>query len=133
MFVSLDLVLFYVFWEVMLIPMYFLIGVWGGERRIYAAIKFFIYTMVGSLLMLGAASSSFTYPNGADSFDLVQITQRLAAGRLSLFARRRNSCSSWRSSWPSPSRCPCSRSTPGCRTRTSRRRPLDRSSWPACC
>ncbi|BBB32771.1 NADH-quinone oxidoreductase subunit M [Thermotomaculum hydrothermale] len=50
--VALDLFLFYVFWEVMLIPMYFIIGVWGGERRIYAAIKFFIYTMAGSLLML---------------------------------------------------------------------------------
>jgi len=51
-FVSLNLFLFYVFWEVMLIPMYFLIGIWGGPRRIYATIKFFIYTMVGSLLML---------------------------------------------------------------------------------
>src|SRR5438094_5192316 len=52
--VSLDLFLFYVMWEVMLIPMYFIIGVWGGENRIYAAIKFFIYTMFGSLLMLVA-------------------------------------------------------------------------------
>lgn len=53
-FVSLDLFLFYVFWEVMLIPMYFLIGIWGGKNRLYAAIKFFIYTFVGSLLMLVA-------------------------------------------------------------------------------
>jgi NADH-quinone oxidoreductase subunit M len=53
-FVALDLFLFYVFWEAMLIPMYFLIGVWGGKRRIYAAVKFFIYTMIGSLLMLVA-------------------------------------------------------------------------------
>jgi NADH-quinone oxidoreductase subunit M len=51
-FVALDLFLFYVMWEVMLIPMYFIIGVWGGERRLYAAIKFFIYTFLGSLLML---------------------------------------------------------------------------------
>lgn len=51
-FVALDLFLFYVFWEAMLIPMYFLIGGWGGEQRIYAAVKFFIYTMAGSLLML---------------------------------------------------------------------------------
>jgi len=51
-FLSLDLFLFYIFWEVMLIPMYFLIGIWGGTERIYAALKFFIYTMVGSLLML---------------------------------------------------------------------------------
>src|SRR5919108_4913598 len=53
-FVSLDLFLFYVFWEVMLVPMYFLIGVWGGPRRIYAALKFVVYTMAGSLLMLVA-------------------------------------------------------------------------------
>ena len=53
-FVSLDLFLFYVFWEVMLVPMYFIIGVWGGKGRLYASIKFFLYTMVGSLLMLVA-------------------------------------------------------------------------------
>jgi NADH-quinone oxidoreductase subunit M len=53
-FVSLDIFLFYVFWEVMLIPMYLLIGIWGGQRRLYASIKFVIYTMVGSLLMLVA-------------------------------------------------------------------------------
>ena len=53
-FLALDLFLFYVMWEVMLIPMYFIIGIWGGERRIYASIKFFIYTMVGSMLMLAA-------------------------------------------------------------------------------
>jgi NADH-quinone oxidoreductase subunit M len=53
-FLSLDLVLFYVMWEVMLVPMYFIIGIWGGERRFYASMKFFIYTMVGSLLMLVA-------------------------------------------------------------------------------
>ena len=53
-FVAKDLFLFYVMWEVMLIPMYFIIGIWGGERRIYASLKFFIYTMVGSLLMLVA-------------------------------------------------------------------------------
>jgi len=53
-FVSLDFFLFYVFWELMLLPMYFLIGIWGGPRREYAAIKFFIYTLVGSVLMLVA-------------------------------------------------------------------------------
>ena len=53
-FMALDLFVFYVFWELMLIPMYFIIGVWGGQRRIYAAIKFFIYTFLGSLLMLVA-------------------------------------------------------------------------------
>jgi NADH-quinone oxidoreductase subunit M len=53
-FVSLDLFLFYVFWEAMLIPMYFLIGIWGHERRVYAAVKFFLYTFAGSVLMLVA-------------------------------------------------------------------------------
>ena len=53
-FMSLDLLLFYVMWEVMLVPMYFIIGIWGGERRVYASLKFFIYTMLGSLLMLVA-------------------------------------------------------------------------------
>jgi NADH-quinone oxidoreductase subunit M len=71
-FVALDLFLFYVMWEVMLIPMYFIIGIWGGERRLYAAIKFFLYTMFGSLLMLVAilglyfAAASRT---GVHSFD----------------------------------------------------------------
>ena len=51
-FFALDLFVFYVFWEVMLVPMYFLIGVWGGPRKLYAAIKFFLYTLVGSVLML---------------------------------------------------------------------------------
>src|SRR6185503_6255602 len=53
-FVAKDLFLFYMMWEVMLVPMYFIIGIWGGERRIYASLKFFIYTFVGSLLMLVA-------------------------------------------------------------------------------
>jgi NADH-quinone oxidoreductase subunit M len=53
-FISLDLFLFYVFWELMLVPMYFLIGIWGGKNRVYAAIKFFLFTAVGSLLMLVA-------------------------------------------------------------------------------
>ena len=55
-FASLDFFLFYVFWEVMLLPMYFLIGVWGGPRKEYAAIKFFLYTLVGSVLMLHRAA-----------------------------------------------------------------------------
>ena len=51
-FVAMDLFLFFVFWEVMLVPMYFLISVWGHESRVYAAVKFFIFTQAGSLLML---------------------------------------------------------------------------------
>ena len=75
-FVSLDLFCFYVFWEAMLIPMYFLIGVWGGERRIYAAIKFFLYTMVGSLLMLVAIlflAIAHKNQTGVLTFDLLDL------------------------------------------------------------
>lgn len=82
-FCALDLVLFYVFWEVMLIPMYFLIGIWGGERKIYAAVKFILYTMVGSLLMLVAILYLF-HANGGTSFDLTVISQRLITGDLEL-------------------------------------------------
>src|SRR5574340_25071 len=53
-FMALDLLLFYVMWELVLVPMYFIIGVWGGERRVYASVKFFLYTFLGSLLMLVA-------------------------------------------------------------------------------
>ena len=63
-FISLDFFMFYVFWEVMLVPMYFLIGVWGGPRKLYAAIKFFLYTLVGSVLMLlGILALYFQYPS----------------------------------------------------------------------
>jgi NADH-quinone oxidoreductase subunit M len=72
-FVSIDLFLFYVFWDAMLIPMYFLIGIWGYDRRIYAAVKFILYTMAGSVLMLlailGLAVLQYT-TSGAYSFDL---------------------------------------------------------------
>jgi NADH-quinone oxidoreductase subunit M len=71
-FVSLDLFLFYIFWELMLIPMYFIIGVWGGKNRIYAAVKFFIYTMVGSLLMLVAIISLY-FKAGAGDFSLLNF------------------------------------------------------------
>jgi len=67
-FVSLDLFLFYIFWEFMLIPMYFIIGIWGGEQRIYAALKFFIYTMAGSLLMLIAIIWIALYASGSGNF-----------------------------------------------------------------
>lgn len=76
-FVSLDMFLFYIFFEITLIPMYFLIGVWGGERRIYAAIKFFVYTVVGSLLMLVAIIGVYFYCGS--TFDIAEITSKLAA------------------------------------------------------
>ncbi len=69
-FLALDLFLFYVFWEVMLIPMYFLIGIWGHERRLYAAIKFILYTMAGSLLMLIAIIWLYL---ATGTFDLLHI------------------------------------------------------------
>lgn len=81
-FVSLDLFLFYVMWEVMLIPMYFIIGVWGGERRLYAAIKFFIYTFFGSLLMLVAILvlvSVVGHQTGVYSFSYAYLTAHLGA------------------------------------------------------
>jgi len=64
-FVSLDFFLFYIFWEVMLLPMYFLIGVWGGARKEYAAIKFFLFTLAGSVLMLVALVAMFFYSDAA--------------------------------------------------------------------
>jgi len=79
-FVSLDLLLFYLFFEASLVPMFFLIGVWGGERRIYAAIKFFIYTAVGSLLMLvGIIALYFINQRatGVGTFDYTLLMQTL--------------------------------------------------------
>lgn len=74
-FVSLDLFLFYIFWEAMLIPMYFIIGIWGGKERIYAAIKFFLYTMFGSLLMLVAIVWLAVYASGSLGYFTTDITQ----------------------------------------------------------
>jgi NADH-quinone oxidoreductase subunit M len=81
-FVALDLFVFYVFWEIMLIPMYFIIGVWGGPRRLYAAIKFFIYTFVGSLLMLVAILTIYLMvrdATGVGSFAYTHILHNINA------------------------------------------------------
>jgi len=72
-FSALDFVLFYVFWEAMLIPMYLLIGVWGGPNRLYAAIKFFLYTLAGSVLLLVAIL--VLYFQGGHTFDILQLSQ----------------------------------------------------------
>ena len=124
-FLALDLFVFYVFWEVMLIPMYFIIGIWGGDRRLYASIKFVLYTMVGSLLMLVAILYLYVQyhdATGGYSFDYVTLShltlpftpQMLCFGAFALaFA----------------SRCRSSRCTPGCPTRTSRRRRPARWCW----
>ncbi len=83
-FLSLDLFLFFLFWEVMLIPMAFLIGIWGHDRRIYAAVKFVLYTMAGSILML--VGILWLY-NATGSFDLVEIQRALQTGTLVLPAQ----------------------------------------------
>ena len=76
-FCAIDVFLFYVFWEAMLVPMYFIIGIWGGERRVYAAFKFFLYTMAGSLLMLVAIIGLGYYaslaPGGKFTTDLIRL------------------------------------------------------------
>ena len=77
-FMSLDFFLFYVFWEVMLVPMYFLIGIWGGSNRLYAAIKFFLFTLFGSVLMLlGILAVYFYYEasTGIHTFDITLLHQ----------------------------------------------------------
>jgi NADH-quinone oxidoreductase subunit M len=73
-FCALDLFLFYVFWEAMLIPMYLIIGVWGGEGRVYAAIKFFLYTLAGSLLFLIGVIVLYFY--GGRTFDILALTEQ---------------------------------------------------------
>jgi NADH-quinone oxidoreductase subunit M len=78
-FIAQDLFLFYVFWEVSLVPMYFLVGIWGHERRIYAAVKFFLFTMAGSVLML--AGIIYLY-NRAGTFSYPGILTMLSSGRL---------------------------------------------------
>ena len=79
-FISQDLFLFYVFWELSLVPMYFLIGIWGHERRIYAAVKFFLFTMAGSMLML--TGIIYIY-NRAGTFDYPAILKMLAGSKIS--------------------------------------------------
>ncbi|MHB8995388.1 MAG: complex I subunit 4 family protein [Armatimonadota bacterium] len=74
-FSALDFFLFYVFWEISLVPMYFLIGVWGGPRREYAAIKFFIYTLVGSLAMLLSILALYFYSN-PHTFDMLELAKQ---------------------------------------------------------
>jgi NADH-quinone oxidoreductase subunit M len=78
-FIALDLFLFYVFWEVALVPMYFLVGIWGHDRRIYAAVKFFLYTMAGSVLMLTAIIYLY---NVTGTFDYAEIVKWLQTNPL---------------------------------------------------
>jgi NADH-quinone oxidoreductase subunit M len=86
-FVVLDLFVFYVFWELMLVPMYLIIGIWGGKERIYASVKFFLYTMVGSLLMFVAivyVAVQYQQLTGVWSFDIRQLTALVLDGQTQL-------------------------------------------------
>src|SRR3989339_1182312 len=79
-FVALDFFLFYIFWEITLVPMYFLIGIWGGPRKEYAAIKFFLYTLFGSVVMLLGIlalylSSPITAANPTHTFDIIELSK----------------------------------------------------------
>ena len=78
-FVALDLVLFFVFWELVLVPMYFMIGVWGGPRREYAAVKFFLYTLFGSVFML-LGFLAMWFQSGRETFDIIELQQRGIGG-----------------------------------------------------
>ncbi|MCS6288250.1 MAG: NADH-quinone oxidoreductase subunit M [Nitrospira sp.] len=82
-FVALDFVLFYVFWEAMLIPMYLLIGVWGGPNRLYAAIKFFLYTLAGSVLLLVAILA--LYFQGGHTFDILALSRGTYSASLQMW------------------------------------------------
>jgi len=75
-FLSLNLVLYYLFWEGMLIPMYFIIGIWGGQRRVYATVKFFLYTMAGSMVMLVSIMALYIL-GGSTTFDLPALQQHV--------------------------------------------------------
>ena len=128
-FAATDVFLFYVFFEAMLVPMYFIIGSFGGPRRQYAAVKFFLYSLVGGLIML-AASSACTWSATASSARARSPSTRCAS---STSRRACRSCSSSASSSPSPSRRRWCRSTPGCPTPVPRRRSAARccssASW----
>ncbi len=81
-FCAMDFFLFYIFWEAMLIPMFLIIGVWGGPNRIYATVKFFLYTLVGSLLML--VGIILLYQNGGQTFDIIELSGQPYPLRLQL-------------------------------------------------
>ena len=120
-FVAFDLVLFFVFWELVLVPMYFLIGLWGGPNREYAAIKFFLYTLFGSVFMLLGFLAMY-FNAEPHTFDLIALQQ---AGfdrtfQLVVFAGL---------FLGSPSRSPCGRSTRGSPTPIPRRRRWGPCSW----
>jgi NADH-quinone oxidoreductase subunit M len=86
-FIAFDLVLFFVFWELVLVPMYFMIGVWGGPNREYAAVKFFLYTLFGSVFMLVAFLALY-FNSGLQTFDIIALQEAGAAGEFSATFQR---------------------------------------------
>jgi hypothetical protein len=121
-FMSLYFLLFFIFWETVLVPMYFIIAIWGAPRRVYATIKFVIYTLIGSILMLLGILTLYyrhSLQFGSPSFDFADLLQ--TRGPLAC-----SGGSSGPSCRTSPSKCPCGRSTPGCPTPTSKRPSPDR-------
>ena len=132
-FIAFDLILFFVFWELVLVPMYFLIGIWGSANREYAAIKFFLYTLFGSVFMLLGFLGMFFRSDiggGAHTFDILALQDSPPAEGSRTGS---SSSSSPRSAWASRSRCRCGRSTRGSPTRIPRRRRSARCCWPASC
>ena len=128
-FLAQDLLLFYFFWEAVLIPMYFLIGIWGGTKRLYATTKFVIFTMVGSLLMLVAVIALYLESAAQLGHGTFNITELLALDLpvefqlwcfLAFFLAF-------------AIKVPLFHSTHGSPTPTPRRRRPGRSSWPGCC
>src|SRR5438445_8537965 len=136
-FMALDFFLFFVFWEAMLVPMYLLIGIWGGPQKLYAAIKFFLYTLLGSVVMLLAVLFLISTTTVRRTF--TRSALRLCTKPPRTFfttlhtARLLPYCCSWHSFSPSQSKSRCFRSTPGCRMRTWKRQPPARSFWRVFC
>ncbi len=125
-FVSLDFVFFYVFWEIGLVPMYLLIGVWGGKRRIYASIKFFLYTLAGSMAMLLAIIAVYL---NTGTFNILEAAAASPLPGTSHWLQ-------WHSGLSLsvlPSKCLSSPSTPGFRMPTQKHPLLVVSSLPAFC
>ena len=139
-FIAQDLILFFVFFEVVLLPMFFLIGVWGGDDRRYASLKFFLYTLFGSALMLISFLAVFFLADGTVAESATEFTEprtfdmRALQPAQPLVSPATRSCgSSVACSSASVSRCRCSRSTPGCPTPTHRRPRWVPSSWLRSC
>ena len=86
-FIAFDLILFFVFWELVLVPMYFMIGIWGGPRREYAAVKFFLYTLFGSVFML-VAFLALRFSSDPGTFDMVELARQGQAGVFSVEFQR---------------------------------------------